>query len=297
VIPKNIRQLSFATLAYQLHSSSITSKLVNRWTPDQAEAKIKRDIFEGKYDIAASGKEKLKDFIERDYLPWTKTNKASFSNESSRSKMIIERFGSKAFREITPEMLEKFKSDLQDSITRRGTRRSQADVNHYVQLLSSVFELAIKYRRASKNPCREVKRLKLNNQRYRYLLPEEEPNLLAVLKGRLAHLKPLVVVSIGTGLRKQELLRLRCEQVNFSQIMIVATHTKGKKNRHIPMNEEVLDVLLRQCRRKSGSDYVFVNPNTGLPYTDIKHSFATACSKDSGAVVARSSSYLRYKTR
>ena len=75
-----------------------------QWEADQAEAKIKREIFEGKYDIAASGKEKLKHFIVRDYLPWTKINKASFRNEESRSKMILERLGSKSFREITPEI-------------------------------------------------------------------------------------------------------------------------------------------------------------------------------------------------
>lgn len=87
---------------------------------------------------------------------WTKTNKSSFKNDDSRSKMIIERFGSKSFREVTPEMIERFKSDLNDSITRRGMRRSHADVNHYLQFLSSVFELAIRYKRASVNPCRMV---------------------------------------------------------------------------------------------------------------------------------------------
>jgi hypothetical protein len=70
---------------------------------EQAEIKIRRDIFDGKYEIAASGKEKLKGFIEQDYLPWAKTNKLSFKNDDSRSKMVIERFGAKSFREITPE--------------------------------------------------------------------------------------------------------------------------------------------------------------------------------------------------
>jgi hypothetical protein len=72
-----------------------------QWEAEQAEIKIRRDIFDGKYGIAASGKEKLKEFIEQDYLPWARTNKLSFKNDDSRSKMIIERFGLKSFREIT----------------------------------------------------------------------------------------------------------------------------------------------------------------------------------------------------
>lgn len=106
-------------------------------------------------------------------------------------------------------MIEKFKSDFKDSITKRGTRRSQADVNRHIEFISSVFELAIKYKLAGINPCRQVRRFKLDNQRYGYLLPEEEPELLAALSARLKHLKPLVIVAIGTGFRKQELLTLR----------------------------------------------------------------------------------------
>ncbi|MGH9957997.1 MAG: hypothetical protein ACREBC_12845, partial [Pyrinomonadaceae bacterium] len=60
---------------------------------------------------------------------------------------MIKRFGSKSFRDITPEMIEKFKSDLADSITKRGTKRSQADVNRHLEFLSAVFELGIQYRR------------------------------------------------------------------------------------------------------------------------------------------------------
>ncbi len=248
-----------------------------KWEADQAEVKIKRDVYDGKYEVQASGKANVREFIEKHYLPWARTNKKSFRNDYSRSKVILKRFGSKSFREVTPEMIEKFKSDFKDSITQRGTRRSLADVNRHIEFISSVFELAIKYKLASSNPCRHVRRFKLDNQRYRYLLPEEEPKLLGVLKVRLKHLKPLVIVALGTGLRKQELLKLRREQVDLSRNLLVATNTKGKRNREIPMNKEVRDILLPLCRGKAPSDCIFANPITRRPYTDIKHAFDTAC--------------------
>jgi hypothetical protein len=48
----------------------------------------------------------------------------------------------------------------------------------------------------------------LDNERYRYLLPEEEPLLLSVMEGKRAHLRPLVIVALGLGLRKREQLTL-----------------------------------------------------------------------------------------
>src|SRR5258705_13606140 len=202
-----------------------------RWDAGQAEAKIKRDIFEGKYGTPASGKDNLGEFIEKEYLPHAKANKRSFKNDYSRSKVVIARFGNKSFRDITPEMIEKFKCDLAGSITRRGTKRSQSDVNRHLEFLSVVFELAIQYRRVSLNPVRQVKRFRPDNERHRYLLPDEEERLLKALTGRVRHMKPLVIVALGTGLRKRELLDLRRDQVDFPSSLVVASHTKGKRNR------------------------------------------------------------------
>lgn len=110
-----------------------------------------------------------------------------------------------------------------------------------------------------------------------YLLHDEEKRLFDVLTGRLKHLKPLVMVALGTGLRKRELLDLRRDQVDLSRGLVVASHTKGKRNREIPMAPQVLNILREACRGKGTNDYMFPNPLTGKPYTDIKHSFDTAC--------------------
>jgi len=36
---------------------------------------------------------------------------------------------------------------------------------------------------------------------------------------------------------------------------------------------------MRLCGKKKADEFVFVNPKTEKPYTDIKRSFATACDK------------------
>jgi len=58
---------------------------------------------------------------------------------------------------------------------------------------------------------------------------------------------------MGSGLRRQELLNLRRDQVDFFRGVVTATKTKGKRNREIPM--DVLDdrvklILGKRCAKK-----------------------------------------------
>src|SRR5262249_39188752 len=127
--------------------------------------------------------------------------------------------------------VERFKQARLAAPTKYDTKRAYATVNLELALLSRVFSLAVDFKEAESNPCRKVAKLRLDNQRYRYLLPEEEPRLRAVLTGQRAHLKDLIPVAIGTGLRKNEQLSLQAKQVDFVRGLIVVTGTKTCKNR------------------------------------------------------------------
>ncbi|HEV7397328.1 MAG TPA: tyrosine-type recombinase/integrase, partial [Pyrinomonadaceae bacterium] len=129
------------------------------------------------------------------------------------------------------------------------------------------------FKEVEANPCLKVAKLKLDNQRYRYLLPEEEPRLRSVLTGQRSHLAELVPVAIGTGLRKNEQLALQVKHIDFVRNLILVTATKTRKNREVPMNSEVREIMLRLCRSKAHGDYVFVSPKTGSRLTDVKRGF------------------------
>src|SRR5260221_10200983 len=131
---------------------------------------------------------------------------------------------------------------------------------------------------ADSNPCSRVSKFKLQNQRYRYLLPDEEPLLLAQCTGKRNHLVTMIPFAIATGARKSEQLTLRVRQVDFFRSLIVFDKTKSGRPRGVEMNSEVRQILLNLCRGKQPDDYVWINPATGGPYTDIKHSFPGACS-------------------
>jgi integrase len=90
----------------------------------------------------------------------------------------------------------------------------------------------IDFKKAESNPCSRVRKFKLDNERYRYLLPEEEPVLMNVLVDKRAHLKGMIIVVLGLGLRKREQLNLRPDEVDFSRNVIIAARTKGKEPRN-----------------------------------------------------------------
>jgi integrase len=248
-----------------------------KWQADQAELRIKQEIFEGRFGTQETGKRFVTDFIDSDYLPWAKANKRSWRDDEYKLPVIRSFLSGKSFQDVSPLLIEKFKSERLATPTKHGTTRSRTTVSLELALVSRIFSLAVELGELDVNPCGRVRKLKLDNQRYRYLYPEEEPQLKSVLTGPRDHLLDLVSVAIGTGLRKNEQLSLRVEQLDFARNLVIATRTKAGKNREVPMNSEVREILLRLTRHKRFGDYVFVSRKTGTRFKDIKHSFQKAC--------------------
>src|SRR6185436_20356755 len=140
-------------------------------------------------------------------------------------------------------------------------------------LLSKIFNLAIDYKVTDSNPCTKVRKYRLDNKRYRYLLPEEEPALMAALSGPRAHLSPLVKVALGTGMRLGEQLRLGWDKVDFSRGVLIVTKTKSGKDREIPMNPEVFEIFRAMREESTAKGYVFVSSKTGTRIKEVKTGF------------------------
>lgn len=246
----------------------------------QAESKIRQEVYEGRFGLVQSGTMKLSEFIEEIYMPWAKANKRSWKGDECYAETLKQYFKGKTLCEITPFVIEKFKHERIKTDTKYGRPRAPASVNREFEMLSRLFNLAIDFNKAGSNPCSRVRKFKLDNERYRYLLPEEEPVLMSKITGKGEHLRAMVIVALGLGLRKSEQLNLRRDQVDFARNVVVAAKTKGRKNREIPMdvlNPEVRNILLKLCRGKRPDDYVFTNPETKTAFTDVKRSFHTAC--------------------
>jgi integrase len=87
----------------------------------------------------------------------------------------------------------------------------------------------------------------------------------------------MVMIAIGTGMRKGDHFSLKVRDVDFQERCIWVPNSKTGKQYSVHMSDEVLEILQRQCRNKGSQDHVFTNPATGKPYIALKKAFKGAC--------------------
>lgn len=259
----------------------------------QVETQLRHEVFDGKCGRAA-GTHDFAEFVQKVYLPWAKAEKRSWRHDEFRGHTLCRYFAGKQFRDITPMLIKKFKRDRLKTTTARRTQRSPASVNRELQLFSKIFTMALDNGLVESNPVSRVRKLREGGRRERYLTyEEEEGRLMEALTGRRAHVRPVVVVALNTGMRRGEILAMRWEHVNFGalavflsvrgkEIEIKPNHllvpdSKSGKPRLIPTNKEVRGELLRLKQDAGGDGFVFTSARTGVNLTEVKRAFKSAC--------------------
>ena len=171
-------------------------------------------------------------------------------NPPYRIGLIRKTFGERLAISIRPYEI----ADWLDSLG-----KAPATVNRYKVTLSSIYRYGKQRDKVQVNPAREVSQLKLNNGVIRYLKPEEEKRLRAVLEGaidacgprneqrrkRLLHRISELDIALGTGMRKGEQYGLRWGDVDFASRVITLRDTKNGSSRTVPMIDDVLSAFRR----------------------------------------------------
>lgn len=252
-----------------------------KYQAEQAEVKAKEAIFSGRYYNELSDIT-LKEFVENQFLAWSKDNKRSWNDDVSRSKAILAYFKNKKMREIEKFHIEQFKKARSLSYVSEDKLRAPASVDREIQLLSRIFNLAIERALIQSNPCKGVRLLAKYNQTTRYLSYEEEEKLMPFLTGCRAHLRDILTISIYTGMRRTEILTLHKRQIDFLRGSIeLTTATKSGRPRSIPIHSDLKPLMQRLCDESPDSGYLFENPKTGKPITTIKTAWRKAL-RDAG---------------
>jgi integrase len=131
------------------------------------------------------------------------------------------------------------------------------------------------------NPVKKVKLFHADNERVRFLDPDAEyPKLLAEVRKGPWYLEPLIVLDVNTGLRRRNILALRCDQVDLKRRVIrIESRTKSGRPHNLPLNDTAFQKL-QELHDKTGShQYVFVHLEgkfEGQPIMDVKNAFNAA---------------------
>jgi integrase len=161
-------------------------------------------------------------------------------------KVLREYFGKKRLRRITYADIRDFRAArLQTKSERTQQNLSIATVNRELSALRRMLNVAQSEGWIIRNPFQQGAPLISTadeRKRERILSADEEKALLLACSVRQrAHIRPLVIAALDTGMRKGELLKLRWSQVNLDgrAIHVRAFHTKTMTARDVPVSSRL----------------------------------------------------------
>lgn len=218
---------------------------------------------------------KLKPLTVRDYIKVIAKHLADWND--------------KPLAKLTREMIEARHREL--------SKASPAQANLAMRYVRALFTFASDDRDADgrpiilDNPVRRLSALKLWNRvdrRRRYLEPHQFPvwwNAVEALINEPQYrsrevLGDYLKVLLFTGLRRDEALRLRWENVDLKSGTLTVVDTKNRSDHLLPMGKCLQSIIARR-RKATDSEWVFANPLTGTRITDPQRQIVNV-SKASG---------------
>ena len=287
--------------------SRYTIGTTKKWTPEKARDEAKRiqgAVNQGNdpnEDKRIRARHTLRSFLDEDYLPWMKTHRKTGTLQVGRIKSGFPDLLDKQVDEINAWVVEK-----QRTKRLKEGKVKPATINKDVAALKSALSRAVEWKKLKENPLKSVKALtEEGGATVRYLEPHEERALLAALDTRqhdmrkarksgnewrrerhrqeladldelpfVDHIKPMVLLSMHTGIRRGELFGLEWSDIDLGRAMLTVRGgiAKTSKTRHIPLNQHILEVMRKWKAQTRGEGLVFESPEGGK-FDNIKRAW------------------------
>jgi integrase len=160
---------------------------------------------------------------------------------------------------------------------RRAAGAEDATINRELSIVRRAYTLAMREEPPLVRKAPYIPKLEEDNTRQGFLEREQYEKLLEELP---ASLKALYVCGYHIGARKNELRRIRWEQVDLDSAVIRLTprQTKGKKNRTLPIYGDMIRWLEIQRESANGSPWVFHGARK-RPVSTKLYGWAEACER------------------
>ena len=167
-------------------------------------------------------------------------------------------FGRKLLTDIRGEQIEDFMAD-------RLSEAKPSTVNKERAYLQSILSAAVRWQYIARNPVDQVSRVKVPERKFNVMSRDDVSKLL---DGTSGWVRVFIGLALNTGMRREEMRTLKWGNIDFSRAQItVATDgtftTKNRRNRTIPMNTFMLELLSKHPRHIT-SPYVFTSTKTGV---------------------------------
>jgi integrase len=185
-------------------------------------------------------------------------------------------------KNITYELIHKYKLQrLKQKAKVVGAGKKHVDsnrtvsialVNRELSFIRAMLNVAVKKGWISSNPFNAGKPLIVvahENTRERVVTLEEEKRLLDGCGARRQHLKAFIMLSLDSGMRQGEIMKLKVRDLHFDleYIDVIASNTKTEKYRMVPLSPRVAVALQERVQDMQPNERPF-------PYQKLNHSFA-----------------------
>jgi integrase len=201
--------------------------------------------------------------------------KARRSNERDEFsiKNLRPFFGSRYADEITPGLVDAYRTKREGELSRLNKPPSTATLNREIACLRRILNYSLAEGKIDDTSLGRVRLPKEHNRRSRVVTAAEYHKLLEFC---LPHTRNAIVIGYLTGMRVSEILNLKWDRIDLDAgfIRLKKEDTKEKAPRNVPLYPELID-LLQSLSRHPGHDYVLAMD--GKPIKSIKKSFKTAC--------------------
>jgi len=240
-------------------------------TKREAEAALairKADILRGEFRIKKQAKVRFDDYADQYIRDYSEKFKRAPKRDKVSLVSLRPFFGSYSMGKINRFLIEQYQGQ-------RAQKVKPATVNRELGLLKHMFSRAVEAGLVMVNPVKQVKFLKVDNNMTRFLSQDEAGRLLAACS---EDFKPVVLTALLTGMRVREILDLEWSNVDLTLRTILVTHTKSGKDRRIPINDRLMDVLV-QLKKEAKTKYVFVSKYTGTRFINYRRNWISALRK------------------
>lgn len=192
-------------------------------------------------------------------------------------KFLEERLNGPVYLEdVTQDDLEAFML-----YSKEVKRHSPNTRSNYFYTMRAFYSFAYKKELVNRNIAISMDFMKMPKKERNYLTEDEMEKITQAMDNRL--IKLITTFLFNTGLRISECRNLKLDDVDFENKIIYVNEGKGRKDRVVPINNTLFDLLLdykENWRDAYQSDYFFAAKRTGkTSYSHINSTLKEAAKK------------------
>ena len=263
-------------IRYQESSGKDIRQATKVKTKREAElllAKAIQEIADGTYEIRQRQREVTFFEICEDFMVYSRAHKRSWDRDQRTLEKLRKFFGDVPCETITRSMAERYVALRKSGEGGLGKEAEPSTINKELACLKTIFRRACLEEKVARNPMLGFKMLTEDNVRDRVISEEEFQRLLFSAP---KHLQPVLIIAWETGMRRNEILNLKWDQVDLKMgiIHLHGAGTKSGKSRQVPISPLLKETLNKIPRL---GEYVFMYKGSHL--RDIRTAFQIACQR------------------